>query len=260
MQYQSLINMVRFLRTKATDEFSLRVAMMQIRSVVSVGLFSLVALAAQGVSAAPILCSDNTDGSTTTNPDGLSTSDVTFDIPPDPTPPGTPADDCYGVVSGNTTDSASDVDHVGGDPWSFIAKDAEDTVGELDGIQFTLDAELGTNQGDWTVTWEDINGPDPLNFPVTVDFAVALKATNAYAVYYFYDIELLADPNTGGGTFSVRFNPNPQEIFPDLSHMSLYARALDDDGGPSSQVPEPAMLGLLGLGALAAAVVRRRKR
>ena len=195
------------------------------------------------------------------NTDGLSTSDMTFE--------GSNSNDCYGVVSGNDGEDPTVIDAIwSGDPWQFLAKDdapgSGTDTGTIDGVQFTLAADAGSS-GNWTLSWVEISPPDGL--PITMDLVGVLKSQTAYAAYLFKNLTFDVDPASGTGTFTIAFcvvgNCNN---FPDLSHLSLYARIGDTPPPPppppppTGGVPEPGVLALFGVGLLGLGVTRRHRK
>ena len=177
--------------------------------------------------------------------EGVSTGNVRFN--------GMAASDCYGVVGGNITGSGK----FNGVPildalswstgWSYL--DATGAAGAaFNGITFTLSAATGSS-GVWALTGVDHS--TSLNFPVTLDLAIGIKAGNEFAVWSFEDV--LVD-GSDSGTFNIAFKNGGGNI-PDLSHMIVFGRM-----GTVTPVPEAntyAML-LAGLG-LVAFVVRRKQ-
>jgi hypothetical protein len=174
------------------------------------------------------------------NSDGLSVSDVTFRA--------SAADNCYGVVDGNDTESA--IESVWGGGFDAVLKsDGANSTSYL-GFDWTLTA-TGTTSGTWTLGVTDPTLPS--SFPVAVDLVVVLKAGDAYATYFF-DNEVFNTAGSGNGTFEINFLNNGGQV-PALSHMSVYLRESD----PPTRVPEPGISLLLGAGIGAVALKARRR-
>lgn len=183
----------------------------------------------------------------TTNVDGMSTSNMTFN--------GVASNDCFGIVSGN--DDLASINALANwngpgtaDDWLYQLKDnapgnATAGTGNFFGVSWTLQASL-TSPGTWT-----LNGVGAL--PQTLDFVGVLKGSNSHAAYFFDDRTVTT---TNNGTFSIVFTNNGGNI-PNLSHMSLYFR--QGGGGGNNNTPEPASLALVGAGLIAAAALRRRQ-
>ena len=187
------------------------------------------------------------------NPDGMSTSDVTYN--------GINSDDCYGVVLG--TDSTALINSTlnlwgaSTDAWSFLAKDdtpggTGNGTGAFLGINFSLTTTAGTS-GNWTLTGSDTNVPTIL--PTFLDFIVVLKASDRFGAWLLDDVKF---DGSDGGTWKINFLNNAGNI-PDLSHLSLYVRNGDDPSGPPKQIPEPASLLLMSAGLIGFGFARRRK-
>lgn len=178
--------------------------------------------------------------------EGIATGNVTFE--------GAVADDCYGVAAGNISqkNGAARLNGMAwGTGWTYLdATDASSAV--LMGLRFEVTATPGVT-GSWTLTGVDTNGGAALNFPASLDFAVALKAGNEFALWGFDNVVV---DGWDSGTFSIVFT-NTGASSANLSHLVVFGR--ESGQGSISAVPEPqtyAML-LAGLGLLGFAARRR---
>jgi MYXO-CTERM domain-containing protein len=199
----------------------------------------------------------------------MDTSDVTYSVNGPAAGPYTNATDCDGPIDGNIQPSDT-VTQFGGN-WQYAdANDANSGTATLfgGGFTFTLTAPNGDPSGAWTLTATDNNGVGvPPDFPLVLDFVVALKASDTYALYYFNDVTF---DGSGGGAWEVQFAfaggktpdlTNPQ----DLSHLTVFTREGSSTSSQSSQssltVSEPgsSSLALMGLGLLAGSFVLRRR-
>lgn len=145
--------------------------------------------------------------------------------------------------------------------WVYItrAENSSPSSGTLGNIKFELSNDsIGENAGSWTLTWTDTNGTIPLNLPMLVDLAIALKGGSGQsgggiAYYIFEDFGLIAPSGSSAtGTFNLLIKQG-------LSFEALLARDLREKT-PPEEVPEPTILGLIGLGLLGLAYSRRRTR
>jgi|GEM_PF-2106607 len=157
------------------------------------------------------------------------------------------ATNCFGAYGGNPSQLLPNSAPLtwNGDSWDFIAKKEEGTSG-------ALSADIGQNQGNWSYSGD---------FSNWASFFVVTKASNnpGWAAYYFDDTQRFS---TLSGTFFIPWaneggnnGPDPSALVEGgsaLSNLSLYARRV-------AQVPEPATLGLMGLGLLGLGLGRRQR-
>lgn len=180
--------------------------------------------------------------------EGITPANVTFN--------NLAAQDCYGVNSGNITNNNDGVLNDAatsnwGSGWVYLDSTDASSATYM-GISFTV-TETGTSSGTWVLTGTDTNGATPLNFPFAMDFAVALKGGNEYALWAFDDRMVTSGPNNG--TFSIVFTNNGGQI-PALSHMTVFGREADGGSVPVPEAETYAMM-LAGLGMIGFMMRRR---
>jgi len=137
---------------------------------------------------------------------------------------------------------------------SLVYLDKSDDAGTptgLGGVTFVVTAS-GGNIGTWTVAWTDVAGLP--NLPLVLDLGVGLFGGNNGSGYLFSSVLLPISPSSGSGTFDINFLNNGEQQ-PDLSHLLLAGGNV----GTPTNVPEPATLGLLGIGLASLGLLRRRK-
>ncbi len=153
-----------------------------------------------------------------------------------------------------------------GSSWTLFAKDdvgGSLTTGVVNDIRFTLDAlpDTESKAGTWILTWTQVGEP---GYDLTMDVVAVHKGGNRFASYLFEQETFTGNPTTASGTWQITYTNKGGQI-PTLSHLSLYYRnathSSTSGGGASTGngVPEPGVLGLLGLGLLGLAVMRRRQ-
>ena len=174
------------------------------------------------------------------------------------------ADDCYGEISGN--DNAGNIWPTG--VWTLLAKSDDGPYSNtVEGVEFTLsDVPSGSptiSSGDWTLSWSEVSSP---GFDLTMDLVAVTKAADDFGSYLFESLMFTADPLSGTGTWEVTYTvPGPSGNIPDLSHLSLYYSNVSstppngNGAPPANGIPEPATLGLLGLGLLGLVAATRRR-
>lgn len=122
----------------------------------------------------------------------------------------------------------------------------------INGVTFTsisFVANVAQDTGTWTFNWT--------GGPASLDLAVGIHASNRAGTFLFNDRGLVAN-SSGSGAWEINWLNNGGNV-PDFSNFSFWARPGGGDVPGPGPLPEPAMLGLLGLG-LAGIVAARRRR
>lgn len=142
----------------------------------------------------------------------------------------------------------NDIEVFGSDDWTFL--DKQDTV--VGNSFFTVDG-INSTSGDIEFDAASFNAAFGPDFLSDYDIAVSFKAAKNFSVYYWQAPigEETVQWTTDGTAQNVN-NGNPK----DLSHASVYYRK---KSGPDNTIPEPATLGLLGLGLAGIGLAKRRK-
>jgi len=156
--------------------------------------------------------------------------------------------DAAQYLTGN--DSSTSINALGGsfigDIWTFLDKNEAGSSTEIEGVTFNVG--LGINSGEYTLSWDATGTP---GLPLTMDFVFVDKAGPSYGAYLFEAEVFTSNPLSGTGTFDISWT-NGGTKTPDLSHISIYGRAIN-----ISEVLEPGPLSLLGMGLLALGLTRR---
>ncbi len=223
----------------------------------SLGLCLTLGMLAFSAHAQLIKCSE----SSSSHPDGLSVTDVTFGLS---TETGNAANDCYGVYSTSGTGGApaqilNAFNTAWPDQWNFLLKDdsgGSNLTATYNGIQFTLSTTNvpSSTSGTWNLAWEAMTS----NLPAYFDIGIAIKASNQAANYFFDDLLFPVSPTQDSGDWQVAYQNNGEQI-PAISGLWLYIRAGSGTPPiPPNPAPEPGILWLLGTAMLSLRLIARR--
>ncbi len=188
------------------------------------------------------------------------------------------ASDCYGLVDigGNVQDEIANINAIG---WgttfnatNFIKDDIDNNnvTNTFLGMTWTLSAPNDSNgqpnPAAYTLSVADNDLNELPALPFTVDIIGFLKAGTPGAFYFFDDVVINTNNN---GTFQIAWTVgggNGNGNNPGLSGLSLFVGQPQNPctgpncGGGVQEIPEPASLGLLGLGLLALGAMPRRRK
>ncbi|QOY95323.1 PEP-CTERM sorting domain-containing protein [Massilia sp. UMI-21] len=111
-----------------------------------------------------------------------------------------------------------------------------------------LQVNASASSGTWAITGADF---------AAYDYMIVFKNGNNTNLVGFLLNELYANGAWSTPFTSPPFNFNGNSRSHDVSHYTIVQRE-DDGEGPGNEIPEPGILGLLGIGLLGYSVTRRR--
>ena len=206
-----------------------------------IGLFVLFFLSASGVFALTI--SDamvNGAGA-----DGFASTDVGLS--------GMAAELNYINIDAEFTDEADPPSNIQLPPMYYFGKDEVEEDFPPSGWTFTSGTDSDASNG--YSFYFTIDGPD--NFAgVTIDFVLGVKqGQEDYAAFYFRGVTIL-----DSGLITGLFNSKSKTGGNDFSHITAFYSIPNFDTPPTSPVPEPSTLLLMGAGIAGLAFYRRKRK